>query len=197
MGTSTNRDPARRLSETSSLLGVLEFHPRPAIVLAFLTLAVAVVGWRIFREAGAQRVEALAAEAVGIYEAFPEGGARAAPLPIDPAEKRIFELSSVTVDLPREAPGFVVTGVERATVGKRPAAALRFRHEERFWLLIVFREDRFLGRTAQAELPEESLLSGERDGKSFVYWERDGATFIMVSEADLIQVFRLVRSFFT
>ncbi len=197
MATTTNRDPARRLPETSSLMGVMEFRPRLAIVLFFLTITVAVVGWRIFRETGVPRLNALTDEAMEIYEA-PAAAEPASPaLDLDAAEKRILDLSGVTVGLPRDAPGFVVAGVERETVRKQAAAAMRFRYDGGRHLLIVFRQDRFLGGKARAAFPEESLLSGEREGKSFVFWERDGASFVMVSDVDVIRAFSLVRLFFT
>lgn len=197
MATMTNRDPARRVSDTSSLMGVLDFHPRPAVVLILLTLTLAVVGWRIFRDAGAPRFDALTEEAIGIFAALPAENAGAAPMEIDAAEKRILEISGVPVQLPRDAAGFAVTGLERKTVRKRPAAALRFRYDTGSYVLIVFRPERFLGGGNRADVPEESLLSGERDGRSYVLWEREKAAFIMVSDVDVIQAFHLVRRFFT
>jgi len=196
MATTTNRDPARRLPETSSLMGVLEFRPRPAIVLIFLTITIAVVGWRIFRETGVPRLNALADEALGVYAALGAGESASSPLEIDAAERKILDLSGVAVGLPRDASGFVVAGVEKETIRKRPAAAMRFSYDGGRHLLIVFRQDRFLGGKARAAFPEESLLSGERDGKSFVFWERDEASFIVVSDMDVIRAFGLVRRFF-
>jgi len=67
MASTTNRNPAHRPAETSSLLGLLEFKPRLVVVLVFLTLTVAVVGWRISRDAGGRRVDAMAREAVGLF----------------------------------------------------------------------------------------------------------------------------------
>ena len=197
MATTTNRDPARRLPETSSLMGVLEFRPRPAIVLIFLTITVAVVGWRIFRETGVPRLNALAEEALGIYAASGAGEPATSVLEIDAAERKILDLSGVPVGLPRDASGFVVAGVEKETIRKRAAAAMRFSYDGGRHLLIVFRQDRFLGGKARAAFPEESLLSGEREGKSFVIWERDGASFVMVSDVDVTRAFSLVRLFFT
>ncbi len=197
MATTTNRDPARRLPETSSLMGVMEFRPRLTIVLIFLTITVGVVGWRIFREAGAPRIKAMADEAMAVYASSPAGGVASTPLEIDDAEKKILELSGVAVGLPRDASGFAVTAVERETMRKQAAAAMRFRYDGGNHLLIVFQADHFLGGKPKAVFPEESLLSGERDGKSFVFWERDGASFIMVSDVDVIRAFSLVRLFFT
>lgn len=193
----TNRAPARHLSETSSLMGVVEFRPRLAIVLILLTITVAVAGWRIFRETGVPRLNALADEALGVYAAHGTGGPQAPPLELDVAERKILDLSGVAVELPRDASGFVVAGVEPETIRNRAAAAVRFSFEGGRHLLIVFRQDRFLGGRSRAAFPDDSLLSAERDGKSLVFWERDGATYIMVSDVDVIQVFSLVRRFFT
>jgi hypothetical protein len=197
MATTTNRNPARRLSEASSLMGVLEFRPRIVVVLVFLTLTVAVVGWRIYRDADVPRFNALAREAVGLYVAtMPVDNAASTPR-AETAEKRILEYSGVPVALPHDVPEFVVQGVFRETIRKRAAAALRFQFAGDAYLLIVFRQDRFLGGGSPASFPEESLLSGERDGKSFVLWERDGASYIMVSDVDMTRTFNLVRRFFT
>jgi hypothetical protein len=196
MATTENRNPARRLPETSSLMGVLEFRPRLAMVLAFLTLTVAVVGWRIVEDAGAPRVNALTREAVELYAAAPPGPA-ASMSEAGAAEKKILEFSGVAVTLPHDVPEFVVQGVLRETVRKRAAAALRFQYAGSAYLLLVFRQDRFLGGEPPAAFPAESFLSGERDGKSFVLWEREGASYIMVSDVDMTRTFDLVRRFFT
>jgi hypothetical protein len=74
---------------------------------------------------------------------------------------------------------------------------MRFRYEGGRHLLIVFRQDHLLGGRRRSAFPDESLLSGERDGRSFVLWEREGATFIMVSDEDVTKAFSLVRRFFT
>ena len=78
MGSATNRNPARRLDDTSSLAGLQEFRPRLTIVLLFLTLMVAVVGWRIARDTGARRVDVLAREAIGLFDAGPSSAAATA-----------------------------------------------------------------------------------------------------------------------
>lgn len=196
MSTTTNRNPARRVAETSSLPGLLEIRPGLTVVLVFLTITVAVVGWRISREAGARRVEAAAREAVELYAAV-RGDETAPPMDPGDAEKEVLDLSGVAVELPREEPGFSVAGVARAALGKHPVAALRFRYSGSACLMVVFRHDRLLENRSPAAFPEESFLSGERDGKSFVFWERDGATFIVVSEADVARTFEMVRRCFT
>jgi hypothetical protein len=197
MATTSNRNPARRLSETSSLLGVLEFRPRLTMVLVFLTLTVAVVGWRIFRDAGAARVNALARAAVSLYSAPPNAAHAASTMDVSAAEKKILELSGVKVELPHDAPEFVVDAVSRETLRKKPVAALRFRYAGDAYLLIVLHEDRFLGGEASSAFPKESFVSGGRDGKSFVLWEREGVSYIMVSDVDVARTFELVRRYFT
>jgi hypothetical protein len=197
MATSTNRNPARRLAETSSLLGVLEFRPRLVIVLVFLTLTVAVVGWRIFQDAGAPRINALAREAVDLYGALPPGDDDVSMQEAAAAERKILEYSGVPVTLPHDVPEFLVLGVFRETLRTRTAAALRFQFAGDRYLLVVIRHERFLGRESAAPFPEESFLSGEREGKSFVLWEREGASYIMVSDVDVTRTFDLVRRFFT
>jgi hypothetical protein len=197
MATSTNRNPGHRSAETSSLMGVLEFRPRLVIVLAFLTLTVAVVGWRIFRDAGAPRVNALAREAVDLYGTLPPGDNDVSMQEAAAAERKILEFSGVPVTLPHDVPEFAVQGVRRETIRKRTAAALQFQFAGDAYLLVVFRNERFLGGDLPAPFPEESFLSGEREGKSFVLWEREGASYIMVSNVDVTRTFDLVRRFFT
>lgn len=193
-----NPNPARRLAETSSLMGLVEFRPRLAVVLAILTLTVAVVGWRISRDAGVRRVEGLAREAVKLFDAAP-GPGTVPGAPLDPAEveKKVHVISGVALELPRDDPGFAVEGVRRETVGRQTAAAVRFRYGGDVFLLLTFRQDRLLGDRPPAVFPEESFLSGEREGKSFVFWERDGALYIVVSDVDVTRAFDLVRRFFT
>jgi hypothetical protein len=197
MAATANRNPARRIPETSSLMGVLELNPRPVIVLVFLTITIAVVGWRMFQGSGASRMDALTVEAMRVFAAAPEQDAASAAPETEEAEKKILELTGVSMDLPPAESGFLVTGLGRETVRNRTAAALRFRYDGGYYLLVVFRREGFLGGKTRAAFPEESLLSGERDGKSFVLWEREGASFIMVSDVDVIQAFGLVRRFFT
>jgi hypothetical protein len=193
-----NRTPARRLAETSSLMGLVEFRPRLAVVLAILTVTVAVVGWRISRDAGVRRVDGLAREAVKLFVAAP--GPEGAPgTTLDPAEaeKRVHDISGVALELPRDEPGFAVERVRREMIGKQAAAAVRFRYAGDVFLLLAFRQDRLLGERPPAAFPEESFLSGEREGKSFVFWERDGALCIVVSDVDVTRALDLVRRFFT
>ena len=193
-----DRNPARRLAETSSLLGLVEFRPRLAVVLALLTVTVAVVGWRISRDAGVRRVDGLAREAVRLFLAGPGPGA-APGVALDPAEaeRKVHDISGVTLGLPREEPDFAVERVRKENFGKQAAAAVRFRYGGDPFLLLTFRQERLLGDRPPAAFPEESFLSGEREGKSFVFWERDGALYIVVSDVDVTRTFDLVRRFFT
>lgn len=198
MSGSVNRNPARRMAETSSLLGLVDFRPRLAVVLAVLTLIVALVGWRISRDAGVRRVDGLAREAVKLFAAAPGAGTAPAPsMDLAEAERKVHGISGVTLDLPRGEPDFAVEGVRREMVGTQAAAAVRFRYAGDRFLLLAFRQERLLGDRPPAEFPAESFLSGEREGKSFVFWERDGALFIVVSEVDAAEAFGLVRRFFT
>lgn len=197
MATTTNRSPVRRFSERSSLLGVVEFYPRLAIVVIFLTIVVAVAGWRIFRESGAPRINALTDEAVAAFASLKAESTPASSIDFAEAEKRILDFSGVSLKLPKDVSGFTVSAVDRRTMRKRPAIGVRFSYEDGHHMLVVFRKENFLGRKSLASFPDESLLSGEHDGCSFVFWERDGASFIMVSDTDVVQTFKLVRSFFT
>jgi hypothetical protein len=145
-----------------------------------------------------RRVDGLAREAVRLFLAAPGPGA-APGVALDPAEaeRKVHDISGVTLDLPRDEPGFAVERVRKENFGKQAAAAVRFRYGGDPFLLLAFRQDRLLGDRPPAAFPEESFLSGEREGKSFVFWERDGALYIVVSDVDVTRAFDLVRRFFT
>jgi len=196
MGSATNRNPARRLGDASSLLGLVEFPPRLAVVLVFLTLMVAVVGWRIARDTGARRVDVLAHEAIRLFDAIPPEGALREPLAVAEAEKVFRGLAGVPMEFPRDD-DFVPVEVQRVTFSKRPAASLRFRYAGDAYLLLVSARDRMLGSGFPSAFPEGSFVSGERDGRSFVLWDREGASCILVSDVDVTQAFDLVRRLFT
>jgi len=197
MGSATNRNPARRSDDASSLLGLVEFRPRLTVVLVILTLMVGVVGWRIARDTGTRRADALAREAIGLFEADPREGTATPPLSAAEAEKRIRDLAGVSIDLPRDDDDFVPVEVRRETFAKRPAASLRFRYGGDGYLLVVSPRVRLLGSPTASAFPEGSFLSGERDGRSFVLWDREGASCILVSDVDVTQAFDLVRRFLT
>ena len=197
MGSATNRNPARRLDDASSLAGLQEFRPRLTIVLLFLTLMVAVVGWRLARDTGARRVDVLASEAIGFFDAGPSSAATTAPLDAAEASTRFRALAGVPIGFPGDDPDFVPVEVRRETFANRPAASFRFRYAGEGYLLVVFARDRLLGAPPVAAFPEGSFVSGERGGRSFVLWEREGASCIVVSDVDVTQVFDLVRRLFT
>jgi hypothetical protein len=197
MGSATNRDPARRSGDASSLLGLVEFRPRLTVVLVFLTLMVAVVGWRIARDTGARRVDDLAREAIGLFDAVPSTGAIPAALAAAEAERKFRDLAGVPIGFPRDDDDFVPVEVRGETFAHRPAAALRFRYAGEGYLLVVVPRGRLLGRRPASAFPGGAFLSGERGGRSFVLWEREDASCIVVSSVDVTQAFDLVRRLFT
>ena len=177
-------------------MGMMGFNSRLAVVVFFLTIVVAVAGWHIVRESGAPRINAFADEAVGAFiSKRPEIAPTAYP-DLAEAQKRVIDFSGAAIRFPRDDAGFVVTAIERRTITKRPALEVRFSYEGENYLLMIFRKEKFMGRKPLATFPDESLLSGERNGLSFVFWERDNASFIVVSSAEETQVFKLVRNFF-
>ena len=196
MRSAANRNPARRLDEASSLAGFTEFRPRTAVVLVFLTLMVAVVGWRIARDTGARRVDVLAREAIGLFDAAPSTGTSTASTDVAEAEKRFRALSGVSIGLPGDDADFVPVEVRKETLGSHPATSLRFHYAGEEYLLVVSARDRLLGNPPVAAFPEGSFVSGERDGRSFVLWEREEGTCIVVSEVDVTRAFDLVRRLF-
>ena len=197
MGSATNRNPARRLDDASSLGGLEEFRPRLTVALVFLTLMVAVVGWRLARDTGARRVDALAREAIGMFDAASTRGATAAPPDAAEAEKRFRTLAGVSIGFPQDDVDFVPVEVRRESFAGRPAASLRFSYAGAGYLLVVSARDRLPGAPSFAAFPEGSFVSGERDARSFVLWEREGASCIVVSEVDVTLAFDLVRRLFT
>jgi len=197
MGSATNRNPVRRLDDASTLSGLLEFRPRTAVVLVLLTLMVAVVGWRIARDTGARRVDVLAREAIGLYDAAPSTGTAIAPPDAAETEKQFRALAGVPIGFPRDDVDFDPVEVRRETLANHPAASLRFRYAGEGYLLVVSARDRLLRGSSVAAFPEGSFVSGERDGRSFVLWEREEATCIVVSEVDVTMAFDLVRRLFT
>jgi hypothetical protein len=197
MRSATNRNPVRRLDDASTLSGRMGFRPRTAVVLVTLTLMVAVVGWRIARDTGARRVDVLAREAIGLFDAAPSTGTAAAPPDVEETEKRFRAFAGVPVGFPRDDVEFVPVEVRRETFANHPAASLRFLYAGEGYLLVVSARDRLLGTPSIAMFPEGSYVSGERSGRSFVLWEREEATCIVVSEVDVTRAFDLVRRLFT
>jgi hypothetical protein len=185
------------LDDASSLGGLPEFRPRLTIVVVILTLMVAVVGWRIARDTGARRVDALAREAIALFDAVPSTPADTAPPDAAEASVRFRDLAGVPIGFPRDDVDFVPVEVRGETFANRPAASLRFRYAGEGYLLVVSARDRLLGTTEVAAFPEGSFVSGERNGRSFVLWEREGASCIVVSDVDVTRAFDLVRRLFT
>jgi len=184
------------LDDTSSLAGLQEFRPRLTIVLLFLTLMVAVVGWRIARDTGARRVDVLAREAIGLFDAGRSSAAATATPDVAEVSERIRALAGVTIGFPRDDADFVPVEVRKETIANHPGASLRFRYAGEGYLLVVSARDRLLGSPPVAAFPEGSFVSGERGGRSFVLWEREGASCIVVSDVDVTQAFDLVRRLF-
>ncbi|MBP2686535.1 MAG: hypothetical protein H6Q81_1440 [Deltaproteobacteria bacterium] len=198
MGSTTNRNPARRLDDASFLAGLPEFRPRLAVVLVSLTLMVAVVGWRFARDTGVRRVDAFARKAIVLFDAAPSTGTVASPPDAAAAEIRFRALAGVPIAFPRDDPDFIPVEVRREVFANRRAAvSLRFRYAGEGYLLVVSARDRLLGTPTVAAFPEGAFVSGERDGRSFVLWEREDATCIVVSEGDVTRTFDLVRRLFT
>jgi hypothetical protein len=185
------------LDDASSLAGLREFRPRTTVLLVFLTLMVAVVGWRIARDTGARRVDVLAREAIGLFDASPPMGAATVLSDAAEASMRFQALAGVPFAFPRDDVDFVPVEVRREKIANHPAVSLRFRYAGEGYLLVVCARDRLLGGPSVAAFPEGSFVSGERDGRSFVVWEREEATCIVVSEVDVTQTFDLVRRLFT
>ena len=196
MRSATNRNPARRLDDASSLAGLLEFRPRTTVVLVFLTIMVAVVGWRIARDTGARRSDMIAREAIGLFDAAPSTGTVTTPPDAAEAEKQFRALAGVPFEFPRDDVDFVPVEVRKGMFANHPAALLRFRYAGERYLLVVTARARILGTPTVAAFPEGSFVSGERDGRSFVLWEREEATCIVVSEVDVTLAFDLVRRLF-
>jgi len=131
-----------------------------------------------------------------MFDAVPPGGAAPSPGDAAEAEKRFQALAGVSIGFPRDDVDFVPVEVRRETFASRPAASLRFLYEGDGYLLVVSARNRLLGASSIAAFPEGSFVSGERDGRSFVLWEREGASCIVVSEVDVTLAFDLVRRLF-
>ena len=195
MNESTDRGPDRGKPGTTSRFDLESFRPRLAWVLVLLTVTVAVFAVRIFRDNGYSQVDQMVRAGLRLYESpGTEGG-----MPLDPAvvEKSVVEWVGAKLPFPREGTRAVITSARREKVGRQSAAAIRFRESEHDFLLLVVRIRH--GRTAadgEGLFSGAAFLSGERDGKSFVYWEREGAAFFLVTSEELTNAIDLVRRYF-
>lgn len=170
---------------------------RLTVVLIFLTLTVAVVGYRITRDAGSRGVEEMAREAHRIFSAVRVEGTGATPADPGAVEDRIREWVGAKVALPRDE-RLSYTRAARETVGKRPAAAVHLTFDGDPFLLLIVGPDPFRGGEGSSPLYSgSSFLSWEKEGSSFVFWEKDGVSHMLVSNVDLTRTFDLVRQYFT
>ncbi len=191
--------PGRRAADTrarGSLFGSAGFRPHVVIVLAVLTLTVLVVGFRIAQNSGLRRVETLVQAAQGMFVRLPaaDAGKR------DPAgiEAQILAWTGVRVVLPRDEQLFAYEGATRAKIGRRKVAAVRLSFAGDPYLLLVLHRDRLeVARDADSLFLRSGFLSGEKDRISFVFWERGGAAYLVVTSAALERAFDLVRRYFS
>ena len=184
-------------SQRSSLFGLVNFRPRLTVVLIFLTLTVAVVGYHIYSDSGTRRVEGMAAEAQRIFSAAQKAGAKGAPLDPGVVEERIKGWVGVRVALPRDERLFSYRSAARERIGKQAAAAVHLTFGEEPYLLLIVKPDTLRGVESSPLFSESSFLSWEKEGNSFVFWEKDGVLYFLVSSVDLTHTFDLVRQYFT
>ncbi len=196
VGTSHN-SPGKQAPEKTSLFGLVSYQPRWVIVLLFLTLTVSVVGLRISWNSGLRRVDALVRDAER---------ALALPKKVDPAglrdpaevEAKIREWTGAEIVLPRDEKLFTYNGVAQEKMGRTPAVVVRLSFSGEPYLLLVVRKKMIRGSRSPGSLFSQSgFLSGEKDGKSYVFWEREGVSYLVVTEAELEHAFDLVRRYFT
>lgn len=193
---SSHEIPGKRAAEKTSLFGLVSFQPRLAIVLIFLTLTVAVVGVRISRDSGFRRVNGLVRDAMRAFAVPQKEGAGSR----DPAEveARVKEWTGVRIILPRDEQLFSYTGVARERMGRHSAAVIRLSFSGEPYLLLVVRKEMIGGAKSPGSLFSESgFLSGESNGKSFVFWEREGVSYLLVTGEELEHAFDLVRRYFS
>jgi hypothetical protein len=193
---SHRESPGKHTAEKTSLFGLVSFQPHLAIVLIFLTLTLAVVGVRISRDSGIRRVDDLVREAQRAFAAPQKEDAEAR----DPAdvEARVREWTGARIMLPRDEELLAYTGFSREKMGRQTVAAVRFTFSGDPYLLMVVRRE-MIGDSESPEslFSESGFLSGEKDGKAFVFWEREGVSYLLVTGAELEHAFDLVRRYFT
>jgi hypothetical protein len=188
--------PGRRSPDKLSVFGLASFQPRVVIVLFVLTLIVAVVGIRISRDSGIRRVDALVRGAQRAFAAPQKGKVE----PRDPAkvEALVREWTGAQIVLPRDEGLFTYTGVAREKVGRQVAAVIRLSFSGERYLLLVVRRN-MIGRAGSPDslFSRSDFLSGEKDEMAYVFWEREGVSYLVVTGADLERAFDLVRRYFT
>ncbi len=193
---SSHEIPGKRAGEKTSLFGLVSFQPRLAIVLIFLTLTIVVVGVRISRDSGFRRVDALVRDAMRMFDVPPKEGTAV----LDPAdvEARVKEWTGVRVTLPRDEPLFRYVGVAREKVGRQSAAVIRMSFSGEPYLFLVVRTEMIgASKSPDSLFSESGFLSGEKSGKSFVFWEKEGVSYLLLTGAELDHAFDLVRRYFT
>lgn len=188
--------PGNRKPEKMSFFGLASFQPRLVIVLFILTITVAVVGIRISRDSGIRRVDALVRGALRAFAVPQKEKAK----PQDPGEVEalVREWTGAQISLPRDEELFTYTGVAREKVGRQVTAVIHLSFSgERYLLLVVRRE--MIGRTGSPDslFSQTGFLSGEKDGMAYVFWEREGVSYLVVTGSDLEHAFDLVRRYFT
>jgi hypothetical protein len=179
-----------------SIFGLASFQPRVVIVLFVLTLIVVVVGIRISRDSGIRRVNALVRDAQRAF-AVPQKG-KAEPRDPGEVEALVRKWTGAQIILPRDEERFTYIGVAREKVGRQAAAVIRLSFSgERYLLLVVRRE--MIGRAGSPDslFSQSDFLSGEKDGMAYVFWEREGVSYLVVTRTDLESAFDLVRRYFT
>lgn len=197
MVASHHESPGKRSPGKTFLFGTVSSRSRWFIVLLLLTLTISVVGIRIYWDSGLGRVDALVRDA---ERALAHPVKANAGTPRDPAEveAKIREWTGSKIVLPRDDQLFTYYGVSRERVGRVPAVVVRLSYAGEPYLLLVVRKEMIRGTRSPGSLFSQSgFLSGEKDGKSYVFWEREGVSYLVVTGAELDHAFDLVRRYFT
>jgi len=199
MAESGIESPERRPSEKISLFGLVSFRPRVAVVLVLLTVIVAAVAIRIARDSGLRRVDSLARDAMRIFATARSEGISGPRVSPDTVEEKVREWTGIGLLLPRDDEEFSFLGVSRERIGPHAAAVVRIVYGEDLYVLLLVRQEtlRGPGGPPASLFTESGFISGEKEGRSFVFWEKDGGSFILVSDADLTRAFDLVRRHLT
>jgi hypothetical protein len=194
---SSHERPGKRNPGKTSLFGLVSSKPRWIIVLLFLTLIVSAVGLRIYWNSGLQRVDALVRHAERAL-VLPKKADPAGPRDPTEVEAKIREWTGTKIVLPRDERLFTYNGVAREKMGRVPTVVVRLSFSGEPYLLLIVRKKMIRGRRSPGSLFSESgFLSGENDGKSYVFWEREGVSYLVVTGAELEHAFDLVRRYFT